>query len=115
MSKRPYFVQELLRAKKNDVPVSVYFSPEDREACATGYVLEANDDGVTLRHFTTDGAPDGKVLIRMDAVFMVDVGGRYQTKVAFLAQHYQELFGENKTAQSAARKVDKVKRSGRSV
>ena len=91
MQQHTYFVGELLRAKKDKVVVSVYFSEEDNEACATGHVLDASEDGVTLEHFTADGGPDGKVLVRMDNVFMVDVDGRYERKIAFLAKHYGEL------------------------
>ena len=92
MVERPYFLKELLRAKKEKVMVSVYFSDEDSDACATGYVSDATNDGITLEHFTPYGAPDGKVLIRMNHLFMVDVDGRYERKIAFLADHYDKVF-----------------------
>ncbi len=92
MANRPYFLKELVAAKRQKVMVSVYFSEENPDECATGYVLDATSDGTTLQHFTPDGAPDGRVLIRMDQVFMVDVDGRYERKIAFVAEHYDQVF-----------------------
>ena len=87
-----YFVSELNAAKKNRKMVAVYFSGEEPDSCATGYVLDVTEEGVTLEHFTKDGAPDGKTLIRMDHVFMVDVDGRYERMVAFLAENYDQIY-----------------------
>ena len=92
MNSKPYLLNALLHAKKDKNMVSVYFAEDDTEACATGYVLDATHDGLTLKHFTQDGAPDGEVLIRMDHIFMVDVAGRYEKKIAFLANNYEQVF-----------------------
>ena len=92
MHKRPNFVDELLDAKKKKLIVSVYYSDEDSDACATGRVLSASGDGITLEHFSKFGASDGRVLIRMDRISMVDVNGQYEKMIAFLAKHYDQVF-----------------------
>lgn len=92
MPEQSFALAELLSAMNNKVIVSVYYCPEDCDTCATGYVLDVTKEGLTLEHFTKNGAPDGKVVVRMDRVFMVDVNGEYEKKIAFLAKHYDQVF-----------------------
>ena len=92
MVEGPYFLGELLRAKQQRVVVSVYAHADDPDVHCTGYVLDATNEGVTLEHLTPDGAPDGRALLQMDEIFHVDVDGRYERKIGFLASHYDELF-----------------------
>ncbi len=92
MSDESYCLSELHGAKKNSLVVSVYCCEDDSDAHLTGYVLDATDKGITLQHLTPDGEPDGKVLIPMSCVFRVDVDGRYERKIAFLAKHYDQVF-----------------------
>lgn len=92
MTKSSCFLSSLLDAKKRNVIVSVYASPDDGEVHSTGFVLDATCDELSIKHLTSDGAPDGIVLLRMDSVYQIDINGRYEKRVAFLAKHYTEVF-----------------------
>lgn len=85
------FIGDLREAQNKNVMVSAFFSEEDAEACATGYVHDVTSESVKLAHYTADGAPDGTTIIRLDRVFMVDIDGRYERKIAFLAEHYTDM------------------------
>lgn len=93
-------INNLLRAKKEGLIVSIYSNWNEPEKCAVGFVEDISDEQISLKHITPHGLNDGYVIRKLDDIFRVDLNGQYEKRLLILynlqGQNHANLL-QNKT------------------
>ncbi len=85
-------MKELLeKCMKQAEIASIYTNENYTEKFFAGYVAACNDEYVLIEHFTPNGLYDGYILIRTDALYRVDFGGKYGEKIGELARKKNQM------------------------
>jgi hypothetical protein len=81
------FEQLLRLAKRKREIVSVHNDPQDYDDVYCGLVDCVRDGELRLETYRRHGRPDGWCAMRLEDIFLVDVGGGFELRLAFLMAH----------------------------
>lgn len=84
---KPPFEEILRQAKLNDDIVSVHYSHQDYDDIYCGRVDCVCDGEFRLETYRRHGRPDGWFAMRLEDIILVDVGGPFELRLAFLLAH----------------------------
>jgi hypothetical protein len=89
-------VDLLSEAKAKKLLVTVFVDPSDQSRFIVGYVDALTSREVRIKAVSPFGEDAGYEVRRLNNVFRVDFGGRYERKLTFLAANSSKIFREVK-------------------
>lgn len=75
---------------KNRIIASFYCNENDSNAHLTGYIENYNETELLIAHISYYGMYDGYILKRIDDIYRIDFGGKYETKVEKLYRYKKQ-------------------------
>lgn len=75
------YLKLLEKFKSSKKLVTIFSDLEAPSTCSVGYLHELDENWLALAHISPEGIEDGYVFRKMENVFRIDVGGKYEKKV----------------------------------
>ncbi|MGH8538645.1 MAG: hypothetical protein ACREXM_19940 [Gammaproteobacteria bacterium] len=84
----------LKKVAKEQTLVSIHTNPDNWSSCSVGYVHSISRTHVRLRAVNRDGEDAGYEVRKLEEIFKIDFGGKYEHKLEHLRGNQENIFQE---------------------
>ena len=98
------FLATLQEALEGNRAVAVYADADDYQTYEVGFVEHSDNHELVLKCLTPKGEPDGRRVLRMDAVVRVDIDNAYVRKLELLYQYRESIFAADFRSNHSAKR-----------
>lgn len=82
---------EILKKSKEQKQIIGFWKYNDEDAFWAGYVLNLNEELVSIQHYTKFGKPDGIIVERIDNIKSVDYDDDYAKAMQYLIENATQI------------------------